>query len=165
MSKYIELPQLEIRKPCRENWDAMSGAEQSRHCGICEKSVFNLSEMTRSEVQEILCLGESVCVRMQKRNDGSIVTKNPKRGLFGKASAVVISMVASLTLAGCTRDATPTNTSPPSVADQAVVPAAMGEAVAVMGDVMVLPEDDANIEEERPVIMGQVNQTQVEGAE
>ncbi len=159
MSNFIELPQFEIRKPCHENWDAMTGdgasqADKKRHCAMCEKSVFNLSEMTRAEVNGVLSSNESVCVRMQKRADGSIVTKQSSPGLFSRVSAVLVSVVASLTLAGCARDTTPANsTSPAPLTGKSVVPAPMGEVE--MGDICVIPEEGLSVEE-APMIMGRV---------
>jgi hypothetical protein len=53
----------------------MRGDDRVRHCDICQKKVFNLSEMRKDEIGPLL-LGHSEppCVRLYRRPDGTIVT-------------------------------------------------------------------------------------------
>ncbi|RYZ28432.1 MAG: hypothetical protein EOO10_09570 [Chitinophagaceae bacterium] len=44
--------ELSIPKPCHENWDAMTPAEQGRFCGACKKTVVDFSNMADREVAQ-----------------------------------------------------------------------------------------------------------------
>lgn len=39
--------QLTINKPCTQDWNAMAGSERQRFGGVGDKSVHNLSAMTK----------------------------------------------------------------------------------------------------------------------
>ena len=45
--------QLPINKPCTQDWNSMEGSDRQRFCGVCDKSVHNLSAMTRREAQAL----------------------------------------------------------------------------------------------------------------
>jgi hypothetical protein len=47
MSKKFE---LQIPKPCHENWDNMSPVEKGRFCGSCQKQVMDFSSMSDREI-------------------------------------------------------------------------------------------------------------------
>src|ERR1044071_8769805 len=47
MSKKFE---LQIPKPCHENWDNMSPVEQGKFCGSCQKQVVDFSNMSDREI-------------------------------------------------------------------------------------------------------------------
>jgi hypothetical protein len=69
------LDQLEIAAPCKASWDDMVGDEHVRFCGQCEKNVYNLSSLPREEAEALLVAREgSLCVRMYKRQDGTVLT-------------------------------------------------------------------------------------------
>ncbi len=42
--------QISIPKPCHENWNTMTTAEQGRYCGVCAKVVVDFGSMTDAEV-------------------------------------------------------------------------------------------------------------------
>ena len=42
---------LEIPQPCHENWQAMTPAEQGRHCAACDKVVLDFTTMTEAEIK------------------------------------------------------------------------------------------------------------------
>jgi hypothetical protein len=46
--------QLAIANPCRENWDAMAGGHSGRLCTACNRSVYDLSVLTRRQVADLL---------------------------------------------------------------------------------------------------------------
>lgn len=55
---------VEVKKPCTESWDEMSGNEQVRFCSHCAKNVNNLSEMTRKEATRLVrASGGNLCIR------------------------------------------------------------------------------------------------------
>lgn len=69
------LDNLRIASPCNESWDGMIGDERTRFCARCQKSVHNVSEMTRDEAETFLqsAVG-AACVRMYQRTDGTVLT-------------------------------------------------------------------------------------------
>lgn len=76
------LENLKIAKPCPANWDAMTGDERVRFCGQCKLHVYNLSGMTRTQAEDLLSKTEgSVCVRLYKRADGTVLTQDCPVGL------------------------------------------------------------------------------------
>jgi hypothetical protein len=59
------LKQLHIVNPCRERWDAMTGADTERSCTVCNRSVYDLSALTRRQVADLLSSnGGKVCGRI-----------------------------------------------------------------------------------------------------
>lgn len=71
------LDNIQVAAPCTADWSKMAGDARVRHCGDCNKHVYNLSEMTRDEAQALLIEKEGkLCVRYYRRNDGTILTAN-----------------------------------------------------------------------------------------
>ena len=74
---------IEIASPCEESWDAMTGGDRVRHCGRCERNVYNVAELTTAEVQKLVQATEGgLCMRLFQREDGTLVTRDcasPKR--------------------------------------------------------------------------------------
>ncbi|HEX7289229.1 MAG TPA: carboxypeptidase-like regulatory domain-containing protein [Candidatus Angelobacter sp.] len=60
----------------------MAGDERVRFCSECTLNVYNLSEMTRREAEQLIATHEGrLCVRFYRRADGTIITQNCPRGL------------------------------------------------------------------------------------
>lgn len=78
MSKYTNpLNDIKIASPCAANWDVMIGDNRQRHCAECKLNVYNLSEMTQTEAENFLINSEGrVCLRIYRRSDGTILTKD-----------------------------------------------------------------------------------------
>lgn len=84
----------------------MSGDEKIRHCNSCDKSVFNLAQMTRIEIEAVLLAqmntGRTACIRMYKRPDGTVVTadclsvKQKLRRSITKSSAKIAAAAAAI---------------------------------------------------------------------
>ncbi len=71
------LANAKIASPCSADWNAMQGDDQVRYCGKCEKSVYNLSEMTADEAEALIVEREGkMCVRFYARTDGTVLTKD-----------------------------------------------------------------------------------------
>lgn len=69
------LDDIRVAAPCSADWSKMTGDARARHCGDCNKHVYNLSEMTREEAHALLVEKEgTLCVRYYRRNDGTILT-------------------------------------------------------------------------------------------
>ena len=68
------LDNLKTASPCNTSWADMVGDERVRHCGQCDKKVFNLSAMTRREAAAVLAEEAAPCVRFYQRADGTLMT-------------------------------------------------------------------------------------------
>jgi hypothetical protein len=61
---------------CPMDWDRMDGDGRKRFCSRCEKTVYNIAEMTDQEALELIGNGDrSICARIFRRPDGTIVTR------------------------------------------------------------------------------------------
>lgn len=76
--RHVALPlfaTIRIASPCRERWEDMRGDERARHCARCDKTVFDLSALTRDEAEALLAeKGASMCARFYRRADGTVMT-------------------------------------------------------------------------------------------
>jgi hypothetical protein len=69
------LDDVRIAAPCKADWDGMLGDDHVRFCGQCEKSVYNLSSLSREEAEALLVAKEGkMCVRIFRREDGTVLT-------------------------------------------------------------------------------------------
>jgi hypothetical protein len=69
------LDKIRINNPCEADWDLMKGSNQSRFCERCQKTVYNLSEMTEAEAMGTVCgPGDPPCVRYARMADGRVRT-------------------------------------------------------------------------------------------
>lgn len=103
------LDQAHIAKPCPANWDEMTGDDRSRHCSMCRLSVYNLSDMTDTEAEQLLQDRTGrLCVRYYLRPDGKVMTKDCPRGMraFRQKMAKQYVLAASLVLTafGCSEN-------------------------------------------------------------
>ncbi len=76
------LSHVKIASPCTADWEGMVGDARRRFCGQCELNVYNLSDMTRREAEDLITRTEGrLCVRFYRRADGTILTKDCPVGL------------------------------------------------------------------------------------
>jgi hypothetical protein len=70
------LRRIDIASPCTASWAAMAGDERVRHCGDCNKQVFNLSAMPEADAAALLSDNSegALCVRFYQRADGTVMT-------------------------------------------------------------------------------------------
>lgn len=55
----------------------MTGDDRVRHCSECSLKVYNLSEMTRKEAEDVLEKSEGrLCIRIYQRADGTVITRD-----------------------------------------------------------------------------------------
>ncbi len=92
---------IAIAAPCPISWEEMEGDERIKYCSLCHLNVYNLSEMTRKEGEALFDkAGEQVCIRLYRRADGTIITKDcPVRRRLADACArrvrtVVLALLA-----------------------------------------------------------------------
>ncbi len=87
--------QLEIATPCTERWEGMQGTDVERHCGRCSKSVYDVSKMTRAEVQQLIRESEELpCLKLRRRRDGRVVTGDCPTSRRTRAARIAIAVLA-----------------------------------------------------------------------
>ena len=68
------LDNIRIASPCSIDWNQMAGDDRVRDCSVCQKSVFNISELTRAEAQALISdRNGDLCTRYYQRADGTII--------------------------------------------------------------------------------------------
>jgi len=73
---------IRIASPCSADWENMIGNERRRFCGQCDLNVYDLSEMTRHEAEQLIAQTEGrLCARFYRRADGTILTRDCPVGL------------------------------------------------------------------------------------
>ncbi len=73
---------LRIAAPCSMGWENMAGDERKRFCASCELSVYNVSEMTRTEVRALIGRSpDGICGRIYRRFDGTVITRDCPTGV------------------------------------------------------------------------------------
>lgn len=104
MKRSDTLDAISITKPCPASWDEMAGDDRTRHCSLCQKQVYNLSEMTRDQARRLIESREgSVCVRFYRRQDGKVMTADCPRGLAKvrrRAATLVLACAAFVFASG-----------------------------------------------------------------
>lgn len=66
----ISLDHLRIAAPCSTDWDQMFSFEDERvrFCSQCNLNVYNLSDMSRQEAEDLITKTEGrLCVRFYRR--------------------------------------------------------------------------------------------------
>ena len=72
-----KLDDLQIAQNCPADWNKMVGTNRVRLCGDCKLNVYNFSELTRSEAEEVVIENDGkFCGRFYRRTDGTILTKD-----------------------------------------------------------------------------------------
>lgn len=99
------LDQIRVASPCTADWNRMAGDERTRHCGACQKNVYNLSGMTREEAEALIVeRNGDLCVRYYQRHDGTILLadctvgaqhKRRRRRTVARAAALVAGGLAA----------------------------------------------------------------------
>ena len=77
------LDRVGVASPCHARWEEMTGDERVRHCAACNLRVHNISAMSRDDAEALLQAGagDRLCVRLFRRADGTILTKDCPVGL------------------------------------------------------------------------------------
>ena len=71
------LDDIRVATPCSEPWSQMTGDARVRSCDACQQRVYDISELTRDEVQALIVEREgALCVRYYQRHDGTILLKD-----------------------------------------------------------------------------------------
>ena len=68
------LDNIRVATPCRADWAQMAGDDRVRACAECHKLVYNLSDLTRGEAEQLIREKEGdLCVRYFQRADGRVM--------------------------------------------------------------------------------------------
>ena len=137
---------VRIASPCRASWADMAGDEKVRSCGQCKLNVYNLSEMTRAEAETLIQRTEGrLCVRLYRRIDGTVLTKDCPEGarpaFILRVTALTAALLAliSATLFGAKKETKPEPVRVPS--KTVVVPKKPAKPVVEMGEMVAPPRD------------------------
>jgi hypothetical protein len=95
------LPEIKIASPCSAAWEQMAGDNRTRHCAQCNLNVYNFSEMTSAEVEQLIAAsaGQRLCGRLYQRPDGTILTRDCPVGLRARVRRVSRRLTAALAAA------------------------------------------------------------------
>lgn len=103
------LDAVSIAAPCHADWDQMRGRGRVRHCGDCQKNVYEISAMTAEQAAALIEKHEgNLCVRLYRRNDGTVLTTDCPlgvraarrvRGWVAGVAAACITLMAGVGLA------------------------------------------------------------------
>lgn len=75
MKEASPLDNLYIATACNADWEKMKGDDKVRACQLCQKNVYNISNMTKKEAELLLRKSsDSLCVGYYRRADGTIMT-------------------------------------------------------------------------------------------
>ena len=160
MPKTISLNLLDrvgVASPCDVSWEEMRGDDRKRFCGRCRLNVYNLSAMTADEAAGLIQGAEGrLCVRLYRRQDGTMITRDCPVGLRGarlRAAAAAGRVAAALALLlggaavlGAGRPGSPVKLrqfEPFATLCRWLSPAPAPPARTIMGDVCVMPPKQA----------------------
>ena len=104
MNKFTNpLNNIKVASPCSADWNEMIGDARKRFCGECKLNVYNLSEMSKQDAEQLLIQSEGrLCVRFYQRNDGTVITQDCPVGWkafkqrVSKVSAAVASLIIGI---------------------------------------------------------------------
>jgi carboxypeptidase family protein len=69
------LARARVARTCDASWELMTGDDRVRFCAECNKSVYNISSMTRAEAEDLLIrTAGQLCARFERGPDGRVIT-------------------------------------------------------------------------------------------
>lgn len=97
---HFDLDRLTIKTPCPMDFDQMEGDERKRFCSRCQRHVYNIMEMSRHEVIDLIGhSGRRVCARLHRRPDGTLVARQcPPTGQSARTGRFQFSIAALITI-------------------------------------------------------------------
>ena len=95
MSERLQIVEvLNVASPCDAPWEEMHGTARQRICDGCSRSVFNVRTMTAQQVERELARSNHVCMRIERRVDGSVIYD--EWGRFGRLLGSLAGMAMGL---------------------------------------------------------------------
>lgn len=90
MTELPLLSRVRVASPCPASWARMTGDARVRFCAACKLSVYNLSELTADEAEQLIASHEGrLCVRYYQRRDGTVLTRDCPVGVWRARRALV----------------------------------------------------------------------------
>lgn len=78
----FDINSIYVASPCPASWDAMHGDNRSRRCDQCELMVYNIEGLTTAETSALIAeRTERICVKLRRRPDGTVITRDCPKGL------------------------------------------------------------------------------------
>lgn len=135
--------------PCHERWSALTPSGDGRYCGKCDKTVVDLTQLTRRQAEKLVVKsGGSMCGRMRLDPSGAPAFRRETERVPG-----LLSVAAAGLLAACgsnTEESTSSSTSSTaaSVESSAGGDHLLGEGTPSSGSIVMLPlADDRDLAE------------------
>lgn len=127
----------------------MIGDDRARHCNQCNLDVYNLSEMTESEIAHLLAnaTGQRLCGRLYRRADGTLLTRDCPvgfRAVVRRVSRVAGAALSAVMSVGFAVAQTPQKDSPLTQiapADSGIEVVVLDESGAVIANAQVFVAD------------------------
>ena len=57
-----------IPKPCSQNWSTMTNVENGKFCELCNKKVYDLTNLNNYEIGDLLKYDNKICARIKVNN-------------------------------------------------------------------------------------------------
>jgi Carboxypeptidase regulatory-like domain len=84
MDQKFDINKLRIASPCSVGWETMTGNDRMRHCDSCKLNVYSTDAMTKCDLEDLIFRTEGrTCLRLHRRADGTVLTKDCPVGLRG----------------------------------------------------------------------------------
>jgi len=82
---------INVLKPCHENWEVMTPEEKGRFCGSCSKTVLDFTKATDKEIIQTLNQTENSCGRFYNHQlNRDLLDSKPKKSFWILASISLI---------------------------------------------------------------------------
>lgn len=94
------LARVRVAAPCPADWDGMVGDARVRHCALCDKKVFELRQMTAVEAMDLLASNDSICARLYRRRDGTIITSDCEVGRKKRRRKIGLALAGAAAVTG-----------------------------------------------------------------
>ncbi len=99
MQQKFDINSLRVASPCSVGWETMTGDERVRHCNSCQLNIYNTAEMTTREVDQLIERREGrLCIRLRRRADGTVITRDCPVGLAAVRKRLARSIGAAVSL-------------------------------------------------------------------
>lgn len=90
------LDRIDVREPCSESWEEMTGNDEVRFCSHCSKNVFDLSAYTRTRAEKLVRDSKGgICVRYRKDDRGRVVTAPPRFTQIARHAKIAAGVLAT----------------------------------------------------------------------
>lgn len=133
---------FDIDEPCDEPWEAMSPRPDGRHCPRCDKTVIDLSGMTRAQAEARVARtrGDRVCVQLayDLRTDEVLFRPPPSRAPHWAGGLVLVAALGGSGCAGTAEAESPIVSADERPSDE---PCAIGEPMVPIADAPIAPAE------------------------